>query len=98
MTETYSWSDNLSWVRGNHTMRAGTTILTQQASREDTGSARGKVTFQTFSDFLLGLTAADNLSPAGRSNVQSIQTAFAGNTSFPPRIRTVLSATCGPRC
>lgn len=74
VTETYSWSDNLSWVRGNHTMRAGTTILTQQASREDTGSARGKVTFQTFSDFLLGLTAADNLSPAGRSNVQSIQT------------------------
>jgi len=74
VTETYSWSDNLSWVRGNHTIRTGTTILTQQASREDTGSARGKITFQTFSDFLLGLTAADNLSPAGRSNVQSIQT------------------------
>jgi hypothetical protein len=73
-TETYSWSDNFSWVRGKHTIRTGTTILTQQASREDTGSARGKVTFQTFDDFLLGLSAADNLSPAGRSNIEAIQT------------------------
>ena len=74
VTQTYSWSDNLSWVHGKHNLRAGATILTQEVDREDTGSARGKITFQTFSDFLLGLTAADNLSPAGRSNIQSIQT------------------------
>src|SRR4051812_22154727 len=32
-----------------------------------------KITFQTFEDFLGGMSAADNLSPAGRSNVQSVQ-------------------------
>ena len=39
----------------------------------DKGLARGKMAFQTFEDFLLGLSAADNLSPARRSNVQSVQ-------------------------
>src|SRR5581483_8998551 len=33
----------------------------------------GIMLFQTFSDFLLGLSAADNVSPGGRSNIQSIQ-------------------------
>lgn len=28
--------------------------------------------FQTFEDFLLGLRATDNLSPAGRSNIQAV--------------------------
>jgi hypothetical protein len=74
VTDTYSWSDNVSWVRGKHTVRTGVAMVTQQLSREDTGSARGKITFQTFSDFLLGLSAADNRSPAGRSNIESIQT------------------------
>ncbi len=74
VTDTYSLSDNLSWVRGKHTLRTGVALVTQELSREDTGSARGKMTFETFSDFLLGLTAAGNLSPFGRSNIESIQT------------------------
>ena len=74
VTDTYSLSDNLSWVRGKHTLRTGVALVTQQLSREDTGSARGKITFENFSDFLLGLTAAGNLSPFGRSNIESIQT------------------------
>ncbi len=69
----YSWSDNLSWVRGRHTIRTGVFILTQANGRLDTGTARGKISFQTFSDFLLGLSAAENLSPSGRSNIQSVQ-------------------------
>ena len=69
----YSWADNLSWVRGNQTIRTGGVFLTQFNFRDDTGAARGKATFQTFDDFLLGLSAADNLSPSGRSNVQWIQ-------------------------
>ncbi len=74
-TDTYSWADNLSWVRGRQTVRMGAVVLTQRLTRLDTGSARGKITFQTFNDFLLGLGAAENLSPAGRSNVQAIQAA-----------------------
>ncbi len=69
----YSWADNLSWVHGRQTIRAGGVFLTQFNFRDDTGAARGKATFQTFGDFLLGLSAVDNLSPAGRSNVQWIQ-------------------------
>jgi hypothetical protein len=69
----YSWSDNFSWVHGRHKLRAGGFFLTQSNWRDDTGRARGNMLFQTFSDFLLGLSAAENLSPAGRSNIQSIQ-------------------------
>ena len=45
----------------------------QYNGRSDTGGARGKITFQTFEDFLVGLSAADNLSPTGRSNIQTVQ-------------------------
>jgi len=69
----YSWTDNLSWVHGRHKTRAGGFLFTQYNWRDDLGNARGKLFFQTFSDFLLGLGAADNQSPAGRSNIQSIQ-------------------------
>ena len=55
-TVTYSWADNLSWVRGKQRIRAGGYYLTQYNGRADTGGARGKIAFQTFADFLLGLT------------------------------------------
>lgn len=71
-TVTYSWADNLSHVQGKHRTRAGGFFLNQYNGRADTGGARGNLTFQTFSDFLLGLSAAENLSPAGRSNIQVV--------------------------
>jgi len=71
-TDSYSWSDNLSWVRGNHTLRTGLHFVVQELSRRDTGVARGRITFQTFEDFLLGLSAEDNLSPFGRSNIATL--------------------------
>src|ERR1035438_7918634 len=54
-TRTYSWSDNVSWVHGRQRLRAGGTFLDQSNGRSDTGGARGKIVFQTFEDFLLGL-------------------------------------------
>ena len=69
----YSWTDNLSWVHGSHRTRAGGFFLMQNNDRDDPGVARGRLVFQTFSDFLLGLSAAGNLSPSGRSNIQSVQ-------------------------
>jgi hypothetical protein len=69
----YSWTDNLAWVHGSHKTRAGGFFLTQTNWRDDPGAARGKLSFQTFSDFLLGLAADGNLSPSGRSNIQSVQ-------------------------
>jgi hypothetical protein len=72
-TITYSWADNISWVRGKQRIRTGGFFLSQYNGRADTGGARGRITFQTFADFLLGLSAAENLSPAGRSNIQVVQ-------------------------
>lgn len=69
----FTVADNFSWVRGKHNIRTGVFLLRLRNGRLDTGAARGKMTFQTLADFLLGLGAADNLSPAGRSNIQSIQ-------------------------
>ena len=72
-TRTMSWGDNVSWVHGKQRLRGGGFFLDQYNGRADTGGARGKITFQTFEDFLVGLSAADNLSPTGRSNIQSVQ-------------------------
>ena len=66
-------TDNLSWVHGRHRIRTGAFFLSQSNWRDDLGAARGKLVFQTFDDFLLGLSAAGNQSPYGRSNIQSIQ-------------------------
>lgn len=72
-TVTYSWADNLSWVRGKQRIRMGGTFLNQFNGRSDTGGARGRITFQTFADFLLGMDAAGTQSPSGRSNIQTVQ-------------------------
>jgi hypothetical protein len=71
-TVTYSWADHISWLVGRQRIRLGGSYLTQYNGRADTGGARGKLTFQTFEDFLLGMSAADNLSPAGRSNIETV--------------------------
>jgi len=70
---TWSGADTVSLVRGRHSLRLGGVLWTQFNARLDTGPARGKIVFQTFEDFMVGLSAADNLSPSGRSNIQSIQ-------------------------
>jgi hypothetical protein len=72
-TRTWSVGDNVSWARGRQRLRFGGFFLNQYNGRADTGGARGKMTFQSFADFLLGLAAAENASPTGRSNVQSVQ-------------------------
>jgi hypothetical protein len=72
-TRTWSFADNVSWVRGKQRVRAGAIFLSQFNGRADTGGARGKIVFQTFEDFLLGMSAAENRSPTGRSNIQSVQ-------------------------
>ncbi len=72
-TRTWSWADSLSWVHGKQRLRVGGAFLSQYYGRSDTGGARGKITFQTFEDFLVGLDAEGNQSPTGRSNIQTVQ-------------------------
>ena len=65
----YSWSDQVSWTRGKHSSRAG--FEGQHVNWLSIGYAgdRGALTFQTFADFLLGQSAAQNGSPLGYSNI-----------------------------
>jgi Carboxypeptidase regulatory-like domain/TonB dependent receptor len=65
----YSWSDQISWSHGRHSIRAG--FEGQHVNWLSIGysSDRGSLTFQTFSDFLLGQSAAQNGSPLGYSNI-----------------------------
>ena len=72
-TVTYQWADNISWSHGKHTTRMGVFGDTQSNFEDNTGAAKGKIVFQNFEDFLLGQSAAQNGSPLGRSNIQSIQ-------------------------
>src|SRR5690349_20066806 len=72
-TVTYQWADNISWSHGKHTTRMGVFGDTQSSFDDNTGAAKGKIVVQNFEDFLLGQSAAQNGSPLGRSNIQSIQ-------------------------
>jgi hypothetical protein len=72
-TRVYQIADNVSWIHGKHTTRFGGYFDTQYNSHDDTGAAKGKITIQNFTDFLLGLSASQNSSPLGRSNIETIQ-------------------------
>jgi hypothetical protein len=72
-TNTYASTNTLSVTHGRHNARVGGIFLLQDNNRLDTGYARGKVTFETFEDFLVGLGAADNASPGGRSNIETVR-------------------------
>ena len=69
----YSWADTLSWTHGRHTTRAGVFVLTQPLESSNIALARGRLLFKNFTDFLLGMSAAQNGSPQGLSNIQSIE-------------------------
>jgi hypothetical protein len=65
------WADQISWSHGRHTMRFGYEGQHVNWLNQGYASNRGSMSFQTFSDFLLGQSAAQNGSPLGLSNLQS---------------------------
>ena len=54
------WGDQISWVHGRHTIRAGYDQQYVNWSQNVPSFNRGTLTFQTFADFLLGQSAAQN--------------------------------------
>jgi hypothetical protein len=56
----YEWSDQLSWTHGRHTLRFGYDQQRNAMNICSCGKTRGQLTFQTFSDFLLGMSGAEN--------------------------------------
>ncbi|HWE53042.1 MAG TPA: TonB-dependent receptor [Bryobacteraceae bacterium] len=77
--QTYEYSDQLSWTSGRQTIKGGVDVQRVDYNIDVTGIGRGGVTFQTFSDFLLGESAAQNGSPTGLSNILS-----SNGTALPP--------------
>jgi Carboxypeptidase regulatory-like domain/TonB dependent receptor len=72
-SKTFSWADTLSWTHGRQTTRTGVFALIQPLESSNISLARGRLAFQNFTDFLLGMSAAQNGSPHGLSNIQSIE-------------------------
>jgi hypothetical protein len=66
---TFEISDQISWTHGKQSVRAGFLGEKNQFNFDDPNNKRGSVGFQTFQDFLLGESAAQNGS--GFSNVNS---------------------------
>jgi hypothetical protein len=67
----FEWNDQISWNHGRHTIHAGYAQQQQQGYACNCGKLRGTLIFQTFADFLLGESAAQNGSPY--SNIYSSQ-------------------------
>jgi hypothetical protein len=90
---TYSWADNLSWIHGKHAIRTGVFADMADTDSLQVGNSRGSISFQNFSDFLLGLSAAANGSPENLSNINSVQaTLGAGPLGEAQAIRRTITA------
>ena len=74
-TNTFIYEDALSYQLGRHSFKMGGQIQRDQLNTELQTRALGQLTFQTFPDFLLGMSAAQNGSSF--SNVNASQ-AVAG--------------------
>jgi hypothetical protein len=71
LDDTLEFGDQVSYVHGRHSFRFGFSWNINKWDVNAPGFARGTSTFQTFSDFLIGETAAQNGSPNGYSNILS---------------------------
>jgi hypothetical protein len=60
VVNTYQAADQISFTHGRHALRAGYSFHLQQFNFDDPNQLRGALTFQSFPDFLLGQSAAQN--------------------------------------
>ena len=69
VTNSFIWQDTLSLIHGRHSIRLGAEVKRHQVEVHAPFSTDGLLDIRTFSDFLLGESAAQNGSPTGSSNV-----------------------------
>lgn len=81
--------EQISWVHGRHNIRAGFTYEYNWSPFADPAITRGSLTFQSFPDFLLGMSAAQNgsafsniFSATGRSGITNRDIRVHNYTSF----------------
>ena len=73
VTNTYVWQDTVVLTHGRHFLRAGGEVKRHQVDEDQPEETSGLLQIATFDDFLLGLSAAQNGSPTGTSNVTGSQ-------------------------
>ncbi len=79
----YEWSDQVSWSKGRHTIRFGYDQTYIDWRFCSCGKSRGSLTFQTWADFLLGMSAAQNgTAAAPYANLSNVFSASASGQSF----------------
>ena len=69
VTNTFVWQDTVSLTKNRHALRFGAEAKRHQVDVTAPFSTDGLLDIRTFSDFLLGQSAAQNGSPTGSSNV-----------------------------
>jgi hypothetical protein len=69
VTNSFIWQDTVSLTKNSHTLRFGAEVKRHQVDVNAPFSTDGLLDIRTFSDFLLGQSAAQNGSPTGSSNV-----------------------------
>lgn len=74
-------ADTLHWVRSKHDIRLGANVNPTQETRVEVFLIRGQITFASFPDFLLGMSAAQNGS--NFSNISQSQAANGLNNRHP---------------
>ena len=82
-TKQYNLQDSISWVHGSHNIRMGGSVEINTLPFADPNLLRGSMTFQSFPDFLLGMSAAQNGSSF--SNVYT-SSAYSGSTFHSLRV------------
>jgi hypothetical protein len=69
VTNSFIWQDTVSLTKNKHALRFGAEVKRHQVDVNAPFSTDGLLDIRTFSDFLLGQSAAQNGSPTGSSNV-----------------------------
>jgi len=77
----YELADTLHWVKGKHDIRLGANVNPTLETRVEVFLIRGQITFNSFPDFLLGMSAAQNGSSF--SNIATSQAANGLNNRHP---------------
>jgi len=68
-TNSFIWQDTISRTRNRHNLRLGAEVKRHEVDLDAPYSSDGLLQIATFDDFLLGMSAAQNGSPTGVSNV-----------------------------
>jgi len=71
VTNSFIYQDTVSWTRGRHNARFGVEFKRHEVDEDQPVETDGLLQIATFSDFLVGQSAAQNGSPSGLSNVTS---------------------------